>query len=405
MMNNDKANPDLQFVRIVYITTISMSLGFYSTQVQFLKKHGFAVYGLSSPDKALDAFSDREEITVYAVDMPRRITPLRDCIAIMRLAGVLRQIRPQIVYASTPKGGVLGMIAAWLTGTPVRIYGVLGLPFMTAAGYRRFLLTWSERVACKLAHQVFSVSHSIREIMVANGVCPAEKVKVLANGSVNGVDAVGRFSPDHLKLYRSMAREMYNIPAEASVVGFIGRRVREKGIVELAAAWQRIRESYPNAYLLVVGPPELQDPVPAATEQLLQDDPRARMTGFVDDILIAYAAMDIFVLPTYREGFPVSLLEAAAVELPAVATKVPGCVDAVVDGITGMLVPAFDDAALADAIRCYLDQPELRTQHGRAARERVIREFRPEPILEAVYQECMRLLKEKDLPLPSETGF
>jgi glycosyltransferase involved in cell wall biosynthesis len=228
---------------------------------------------------------------------------------------------------------------------------------------------------------------------------------VLVNGSVNGVDAAERFNPDFLKLHRSIAREMHNIPAEASVVGFIGRRVRDKGIIELAAAWNRIRETYPNAYLLVVGPTEPQDPVPAATEQLLQRDSRVRMAGFVDDILLAYAAMDIFVLPTYREGFPVSLLEAAAVELPAVATKVPGCVDAILDGITGTLVPAFDEEALSDAIRRYLDQPELRTQHGRAARERVMREFKPEPILEAAYQECIRLLVEKRLPLPKAIGI
>jgi glycosyltransferase involved in cell wall biosynthesis len=396
---------DTTSIKIAFITTVPVSLGFYTSQAQYLKSHGFAVYGVSSPGKLLEASSVWEQIPIYAVDMPRRIAPLRDVIAILRLARILRRIHPQIVYASTPKGGVLGMIAAGLTGTPIRIYGVLGLPFMTATGYRQFLLTWSERVACKLAHQVFSVSHSIREIIVANGICPAEKVKVLVNGSVNGVDADGRFNPDHSKRQRATARQMYNIPAEANVVGFIGRRVRDKGIVELTAAWRRLRETYPNAYLLVVGPPELQDAVPAATEQLLQQDVRVRMPGFVDDILLAYAAMDIFVLPTYREGFPVSLLEAAAVELPAVATRVPGCVDAIVDGITGTLVPAFDDEALADAIRRYLDQPELRTTHGRAARERVMREFRPEPILEAVFRECVRLLKEKHLPLPGEIGI
>ena len=396
---------DTSATKIVYITTIRASLGFYTTQAQYLQKRGFAVYGLSSPGKLLEASTVWEQLPAYAVEMPRRITPLRDCVAILQLARLIRHIHPQIVYASTPKAGVLGMIAAWLAGTPIRIYGVLGLPFMTATGYRQFLLTWSEKVACKLAQQVFSVSQSVREIIVTNGICPVEKVKILGNGSVNGVDAAGRFNPGQLTLNRNRAREIFHIPAEASVVGFIGRRVRDKGIIELAAAWEQIREAYPDAYLLVAGPPELQDPVPAATERFLQHDPRVRVTGFVEDILLAYATMDIFVLPTYREGFPVSLLEAAALELPAVATRVPGCVDAIVDGITGTLVPAFDDGALAAAIGRYLDQPELRIQHGRAARERAMREFRPEPIVESAYLEFVRLLKEKHLHIPSETSI
>jgi glycosyltransferase involved in cell wall biosynthesis len=404
VMNNGKATPAQSAVRLAYITTVPESLGFYRTQAQYLKRRGFAVYGLSSPGKSLAAFAASEQTPVYAVDMPRRITPLRDGVAVAQLTRILRHIQPQIVYASTPKAGVLGMIAAWLAGIPVRIYAVLGLPFMTATGYRRLLLTWSERIACHLAQQVFSVSHSVREIIVAAGVCPAAKVKVLVNGSVNGVDAAGRFNPDRLRCQRSKAREMYNIPAEAVVIGFIGRRVRDKGISELAAAWKRLRESYPDAYLLVAGPPEPQDPVPVATEQFLQHDARVRMTGFVDDIFLAYAAMDVFVLPTYREGFPVSLLEAAAVELPVVATRVPGCVDAIVDGVTGTLVPAYDAESLANAIRDYFDQPDLRIRHGRAARERVLRDFRPEPILEAVYLECIRLLNEKHLSTPSGTG-
>jgi glycosyltransferase involved in cell wall biosynthesis len=272
---------------------------------------------------------------------------------------------------------------------------------MTATGLKYHLLTWSEHVACRLADEVFSVSHSVRQIVVDRNLCPAHKVKVLANGSVNGIDAVGKFNPERLDAqFRAQMRAHYRIPNEAVVVGFIGRRVRDKGIVELAEAWRTVRELQPNAYLLVVGPSEPQDPVPEDVEQALVRDPRVRVTGYVDDILTVYAVMDVLTLPTYREGFPISLLEAAALALPVVATRVTGCTDAVIDGVTGTLVPTHDAEGLAQAIAAYLDQPELRTRHGQAARSRVLHEYQPEDILEATYAAFTRLLKAKALPIP-----
>jgi glycosyltransferase involved in cell wall biosynthesis len=233
----------------------------------------------------------------------------------------------------------------------------------------------------------------MRRVAIDEGICATEKIKVLLGGSGNGVDAAGRFDPTKLgPETRSLTRSDLGIPSKATVIGFVGRIVREKGIGELAEAWNLLREDHPEAHLLIVGPFETQDVVPGRAVEKLQADSRVHLTGMDWNTPPLYAGMDIVVLPSYREGFPNVPLEAAAMRLPVVATNVPGCVDAVEDGRTGILVPPRNASALAAAIRSYLDDPELRRKHGDAGRERVLREFRQEAVWEAIHGEYMRLL-------------
>jgi glycosyltransferase involved in cell wall biosynthesis len=382
--------------KLLHITTVPDSLYFFTGQVGYMKAQGFEVEALSSPGELLAKFAQEENLTVHAVDMPRRITPLQDLRALFHLWRTLRQIHPQIVDAHTPKGGLLGIVGAWLARVPVRIYHIHGLPLMTAQGYKRLLLWWSEKISCWLAHQVLCVSNSVREVVVCEGLCPAEKVKVLLKGSINGVDAIARFNPDRIsEAERQEIRRQYGIPSEATVIGFVGRIVRDKGIAELVAAWKSLSEEFPELHLLVVGEFEPQDPVSAAVEYSLKNDSRIHLTGLAWNMPQLYAAMNVLVLPTYREGFPVVPLEAAAMQLPIVATHIPGCIDAVQDGVTGTLVPPRDAETLAAVIRTYLKNSELRNQHGQAARDLVLQDFLPEAIWEAMYQEYVRLLQEK----------
>lgn len=390
-----------KIVKLLQITTVPETLNFLKGQTGYMKARGFEVHALSSPGEFLTEFAASEQVSVHAVKMHRRITPLQDIYAIFQLWLHLRQIRPQIVHAHTPKGGLVGTISAWLAGVPVRIYHIRGLPFMTATGYKRLLLRWSEKVSCLLANQVLCVSHSIREVAVAE-ICPADKVKVLLGGSGNGVDASGKFNPAQVGEHtRQEIRKKYGIPAEALVVGFVGRIVRDKGIAELVAAWQTLRAEFPNLHLLMVGSFEPQDAVSPDVENLLTSDARIHLTGIVYNTAPVYAAMDILTLPTYREGLPNVPLEAAAMELPVVATLIPGCIDAVQNGVTGTLVPPRNAEALADAIRMYLNDSELRRQHGQVGRDRVLQEFRQEAIWEAVYQEYLQLLQQQGLSAPS----
>lgn len=385
--------------RLVHVTTVPETLGFFVGQVQYMAARGFDVHALSSPGPALDAFGQRQGVEVHGVEMPRRISPLHDLGALRRVSAAFRALRPQIVHAHTPKGGLLGMIAAKRAGVPLRIYHIHGLPFVTATGARRQLLRASERVACAMAHQVLCVSESVRKLAVDEGLCPPGKIRVLLRGSINGVDSAGRFDPARGAPLRKEVRERFGIPADARVIGFVGRLVRDKGIVELAGAWTRLRADHPDAHLLMVGPVEAGDPVPPAVLEALRGDPRVHLPG-PSDAAGMYPAMDLVVLPTYREGFPVVPLEAAAMGLAVVATRVPGCVDAVEDGGTGALVPAGDAAALAEAVARYLADPELRARHGARARARVRAGYAQEEVWEATFREYLRLLAARGLPAP-----
>ncbi len=380
--------------KVVHVTTVPVSLKTHlAGQVTYLREHGFEVHVVSSPGPALDAFGESESVPVHGVPMFRAITPLRDLVGLYRLWTLLRRVRPEIVHSHTPKGGLLGMIAAWLAGVPVRVYHIRGLPFVTATGWRHRILRTSERLSCSLAHRVLSVSHSMRSIAVEEGLCPSQKISVPLGGSGNGVDAERKFRPLPLSV-RAEVRGRLGIPPDAVVVGFVGRLSRDKGVLELSEAWARLR-SDPRLHLLVVGPQEMAGVEPGVEERLRADE-RTHFAGVVHDVPPYYAAMDVVALPTYREGFPNVALEAAAMKLPIVGTRVPGCVDAVEDGRTGTLVEPRDAEGLATALRAYAQDPELRARHGRQARERVLQHFRPEAIWEQVRVEYGRLLSRTE---------
>jgi glycosyltransferase involved in cell wall biosynthesis len=385
-----KAGPAI--ATVAHVMTHPGSLIFLRGQVAFIRDRGFTVHAITSPGPDLTSLREREGAIVHAVPMSRSISPFRDVVSLWRLCRVLRGVRPDVVHAHTPKGGLLGMLAAWICRTPVRIYHLRGLRYDTTSGPKRWMLRSAERLSCALAHRVIAVSHSVRSRIVEEGVCRGDKVKVLARGSGNGVDAAGRFTPLGEPV-RAGTRARHGIPRQALVVGFVGRLVLDKGVAELASAWECLRESHPRLHLVLAGDLDEADPMPAEVIDRLRSDPRVHFVGFDPEMPPLYAAMDVVALPTYREGFPNVALEAAAMALPVVTTSVLGCVDAVQDGVTGTLIPARDPVALANALNRYLTDPGLRAAHGAAARRHVLADFRREAIWEAIAGEYRELLE------------
>jgi glycosyltransferase involved in cell wall biosynthesis len=385
-------------VRLLHVTTIAETLGFLSGQPAFLRARGFDVHAVASPGERLAAFARDEEVPCHGVPMERRITPARDVVALARLWRLFRRLRPDVVDAHTPKAGLLAMLAARLAGTPVRVYHVHGLRYATARGAARVLLAGTERLSAALATHVLCVSRSVAEVAVRDGVVPREKVKVLLGGSINGVDAVGRFRPPDGEAGRRAAKAALGLDPDGPVLGFVGRIVREKGMVELLAAWRVLREEWPTLRLVLVGPREPHDPLPPEDVAVLEADPRIRCAGVDWSPERWFAAMDVVALPSWREGFPVVPLEAAAMALPVVATQVPGCVDAVVDGVTGVLVPPREPVALVAALRAYLADPALRARHGAAARARVLAEYEQRRLWSALAAEYAAALGAPDVP-------
>lgn len=373
-------------MRVVHVVTVPFSFRLLEGQPTFMASKAIDVHAIASPGPLGEQFAHSEPVTVHPIEMTRRMTPWADARSLLRLAAKLRELRPDVVHAGTPKAGLLGVLAAWLMGVPVRIYQVRGLPMLTARGMRRRVLRHTERLAAAAATHVLCNSHSLRTAMIEEDLCPASKMDVLLGGSSNGVDAAGRFNPHRAgSAVGSQTRQRLGIPRDALVIGYIGRLVREKGIVELWNAWQQLRAESARAHLLLVGPLEAEDPIPASIQEALGRDERVHQTGLEWNTPPLYAAMDVFCLPSHREGFPNAVLEAAAMALPVVATRIPGTVDAVQDGITGTLVSPYDAAALAAALRQYIADAAMRARHGSAGRRRVDREFKRERLWSALH--------------------
>jgi glycosyltransferase involved in cell wall biosynthesis len=378
------------------VTTIPETLIFLQGQISFMKERGFAVHVVSSPGPMLEKVGRREGVPVHGVSMERRISPVADVRSICTLFFLFRKLKATLVHAHTPKGGLLGVVAGRMTGAKTVVYTLHGLRYATAEGWRRKLLQGAEAMTCGLADRVFAVSLANQRQAVADGVCSKDKIRLLGRGSCNGVDSRERFNPERLgRNLRGETRRRFGIPDSAVVLGYVGRIVRDKGITELSDAWGSLRDRYPEIHLLMVGSIEEQDPVPGPVMARLTADERVRLVGWADDPVPFYAAMDVFVLPTYREGFPISPLEAAAMELPVIASRVDGCVEAVADGITGLLVPPRDSDALAEALHRLILEPELRERMGRAGRRRVTSEFRPEAIWQELHESYLDLLRPR----------
>ena len=383
-------------IKLIHATTVPDSLGFFHGHIGYLQAHGFHVQAVSSPGPLADEFGTREQILVHTIPMVRSVSLARDGVALWRLWRLFHVLKPDIVHSHTPKAGLLGTLAARLAGVPVVFLSVFGLPQMTCTGLTRRVLDFTTWLACFAAHRVWCDSFSMRNYLGRSRLCPIDKIVVFGQGSVNGVDALHTFSPElYGEAVRAEIRTRYGIPSSALVIGYVGRIVRDKGVGELVTAWRILRERYKHLHLLILGSFEAKDPLPTDDENLLRNDERIHLTGHRLDVAPHYAAMDLFVMPSYREGFGITNIEAAAMELPVVSSRIPGCVDSVQDGVTGTLVPPRDADALKGAIEIYLNNPELRRQHGQAGRMRVLRDFCPEVIRESLTQEYLRLWKTK----------
>ncbi len=367
--------------KIVYIVTVSLSaLALLRGQLRYMREHGLEVVVISSPGEELGVVAETEGVTTLKVPMRREISPFHDLVSLWKLFRTLRELKPDLVNAGTPKAGLLGMLAAKMARVPVRVYTLWGLRLETLEGLKRFVTSLTERLSSSCASRIVSVSESLRQTYVGHGLASPSKVVVLGKGSINGVEAK-HFLPTEENLRRSEAlRRRLGIPEDAPVVGFVGRRTRDKGIMELLDASEEVLEAFPNAWFLLLGWLEEGDPIPSAYAKKLENHPRMVHLGFVPDTAPYYHLMSVLAFPSHREGFPNAPLEAGVAGVPVAGFAVTGTVDIVVDGETGLLVPRGDSGALAKALIRLLGDDALRARMGAAARERVLRDFSNEKV-------------------------
>jgi glycosyltransferase involved in cell wall biosynthesis len=345
-------------------------------RLRALRAAGFDVTVVSSPGVLLTRTAALEGVRSVGIPIRRGIAPLADVVSLVRLWLLIGRLRPDMVEFSTPKAGFLGTLAAWLRRVPRRVYMLRGLKLETCSGLKRRILLATERLAARCAHVVLCNSRSLRARALALGVGPASKLHLLGEGSSNGVD-IDHFSPGP-----SMVRVRLRLPLDAKVVGFVGRLTRDKGLPELIEAFDQILAREPEAHLLLVGWFDNgEDELPAALRERIFAHPRIHGTGYVSDPLPFYRAIDVMVLPTWREGFPNVVLEAAASGIPVVTTLATGSRDSVVPEVTGLLIPPGLPEAIAEAVCKLLADPGRARRMGTAARAWVLEHYVDERVL------------------------
>jgi glycosyltransferase involved in cell wall biosynthesis len=357
-------------------------------RLRALREAGYWVTLVCSPGELLDRTAAIEGVDAVAIPMRRGIAPLADLVSFLRLWRLLRRLRPRLTEFSTPKAGLLGTVAARLAGVPQRVYMLRGLKLETSTGFKQFVLLAAERLTAACADVVLCNSVSLRAEALARGVAPANKLHLLGDGSSNGID-VERFSPG-----LSNVRERLGIASDVPVVGFVGRLTCDKGVPELVKAFDVILRVLPNAQLLLVGWFDAADD--ALSEELrarIEGHKQIHLTGFVKDTAPYYRAMDVMVLPTWREGFPNVVLEAAATGIPVVTTFSTGSRDSVVPEVTGLLIPPGYPGAISEAVLRLLRNADRRRRMGIAAQAWVIERFSDERVLRLTNEYYKRLLE------------
>jgi len=329
-------------------------------------------------------------ISRTAIPIARPIALWADLVALLALFRFFRKRRFDLVHSITPKAGLLAMLAARLARVPLRLHMFTGQVWVTRAGLMRALLKNADRLIARLATHVLADSASQREFLIAQGIVAATNSAVLAQGSSCGVDTA-RFRPDAAA--RERIRRRHGIPPDAIVFLYLGRINRDKGLLDLAHAFAEIGAKHADAHLLLVGPDE-GNLRAALTTAAADCAARLHSAGLTDRPQEYFAAADVCCLPSYREGFPTTILEAAAAGLPAVASRIYGITDAVVDGETGLLFEPSDVRQLALSMRTLAGDAGLRIRMGQTARERVLRDFSSTVVTAALLEYYEKLLAQ-----------
>jgi glycosyltransferase involved in cell wall biosynthesis len=374
--------------KLVRITTVPISLKILlNNQLTYMKDY-YEVIAVSSDEKELKEVAVQSGVRTVPINMTRKVSPIADTVALFRLIRFFKKEKPLIVHTHTPKAGLLGMVAARLTGIPIRLHTVAGMPLLETQGIRRKVLELAEKMTYRCAVKVYPNSHEMKNIIIRNGYSKADKLKVIGSGSSNGIDC-SYFDSNRINATDIAAtRQKLGISEKDFVFCFIGRIVSAKGIKELVNAFVQLALKNDHVKLVLVGSfePDL-DPIDATTLQHLQHHPAIKMAGFQNDVRPYLACCHVFVFPSYREGFPNVVMQAGAMGVPCIVSDINGCNEIIIEGKNGLIVPAKDAEALRQAMAACIADPELICRMAKSSRELIVQRYDQKAIWSCILAE------------------
>jgi glycosyltransferase involved in cell wall biosynthesis len=394
--------------KLLRITTVPISLHLLlAGQFKFMRENGYDVFAMSADGKEVDEVV-KEGVMHIAIPFTRKITPWQDLRCLFQLLRFIRNERPDIIHTHTPKAGLIGMLAARICNVPIRMHTVAGLPLMEASGLKRRILEFTEAITYACATNVYPNSAGLKRFIEKQFGIGAPKLKVIGKGSSNGIDTDYFKSTEALYTDSLSIRKQYHFTGDDIVFCFIGRVVRDKGIVELVHAFQSLRQARSvsegdneikgvegkkaGTKLLIVGHFEEDlDPLPAEVMLFLKEDPDVVLAGFQRDIRPWLLASDAFVFPSYREGFPNVVMQASLLQVPSIVSDINGCNEIITANETGLIVPPKNTEALAGAMKQLASDDGMRRNFGILARAYVAGNFDRKVIWEGLLEEYRRV--------------
>lgn len=374
--------------KLIRITTVPLSLDkLLEGQLRFMNEL-YEVIAVSSEKEYLEKIGKKENVSTFHIEMTRKITPIQDVISVVKMYFFFKKNKPFIVHTHTPKAGIVGMLAAKLAGVPHRLHTVAGLPLLEATGIKRKVLDFVEKVTYSSATKVYPNSNALREIIQQNNYCKASKLKVIGNGSSNGIDTT-YFNKSHFSDEQNDAlKSKLGIATSDFVFIFVGRIVADKGINELVAAFSTLQKENTNVKLLLVGPFEEElNPLQPETMNEIQTNPNIISVGYQNDVRPYFAISTALVFPSYREGFPNVVMQAGAMGLPSIVSNINGCNEIIIEGENGTIIPVKNHNALLDAMKIVVENDAVLQKFTQNARDLIVSRYEQKVVWDAILKE------------------
>ncbi len=374
--------------KLIRITTVPMALRYLLPgQMRFMAANGYDVLMISADGKELNDVIKNEGCRHIIVPMTRRITPFRDLQCLFQLIRIFRKEKPDIVHTHTPKAGLLGMLAAKYCGVKLRIHTVAGLPMMVEKGFKYRLLKLIEKKTYAAANHIWPNSNSLLQFITKQQLTNPQKLQVIGKGSTNGIDVnfFNRATLDEQLAIR--AKTSINYSTQNKYLLFVGRLVADKGIVELLQIFLRLQKQHHSLKLILVGEYETKlDPLPAATIKEIETNPAVIHINWTNDVKYYMSLADHFVFPSHREGFPNVLLQAGAMELPIICSRIAGNVDIVTHEETGLIFDTGNEQQIQELVEQALNDPEPVNAMAKKLKQAIYEDYRRENIWQNILE-------------------